>query len=573
MRPWPLCFPFLTACLAGGELPGGTIDEGPEALPTSWPDPARSFWEAEGAVRVDIELPAATWDVIRYEGRTWVDVLSGDCLAEPFESPYHWYEADIEVDGLAVEGVGLRKKGFLGSLSESRPSLKVALDEFDDLEPIHGLTRFALNNGAQDPALLRTCVGFRGFADLGVPAPRCRIALVTVNGQNLGPYAIIEDIDDSFLGRSFGEDGGTLWEGTLSDFRDGWLGTFDPDTNANEADPERLDAVREALARPDGEGLAPIEAVVDLPAFLRFWAAEVLLGHWDGYNANTNNFFVYAPAEGGGLRFLPWGPDAVLPNHEPFGEGVPVAAVATSALAHRLLSLPEGRRAYEDTLRSLVSDRWRAEDVVDRIESFADLAEPAIPEEFQEGWRDEIARLTEVAEERAERVIDELDDGLTDELPPLREAVCLEEVGSIDGSFEATWGTLEAQEPWGEGTLDLGLRWGGAPIDLVRETALVGEPSDGPGWGRFVGLVEFGGSAFGALIVQAPLEQWVPGTTFSSSDPWAYANLLYLDETTGGEWVQSAFLDEVRFSLDEVGTTPGDTVRGTFEATALGWGG
>ena len=33
--------------------------------------------------------------------------------------------------------------------------------------------------------------------------------------------------------------------------------------------------------------------LVDLDAFYKFWAMEGLLGFWDGYSANRNNFFVY----------------------------------------------------------------------------------------------------------------------------------------------------------------------------------------------------------------------------------------------------------------------------------------
>ena len=67
-----------------------------------------------------------------------------------------------------------------------------------------------------------------------------------------------------------------------------------------------------------------VEELVDVDQFLEFWAAEVLLGHWDGYNGNTNNFWVYV-GDDGRLRFLPWGIDAILEGSEPFGAGRPTS--------------------------------------------------------------------------------------------------------------------------------------------------------------------------------------------------------------------------------------------------------
>ncbi len=46
---------------------------------------------------------------------------------------------------------------------------------------------------------------------------------------------------------------------------------------------------------------------LDLDRFYRFWAAEVLVGHWDGYVSNKNNYFVYLGHKIEAVEFSPLG--------------------------------------------------------------------------------------------------------------------------------------------------------------------------------------------------------------------------------------------------------------------------
>ena len=52
--------------------------------------------------------------------------------------------------------------------------------------------------------------------------------------------------------------------------------------------------------------------LVDLESFYRFWATEGLVGFWDGYSGNKNNFFVYLNPENNKFHFIPWGMDSIF---------------------------------------------------------------------------------------------------------------------------------------------------------------------------------------------------------------------------------------------------------------------
>ena len=64
-------------------------------------------------------------------------------------------------------------------------------------------------------------------------------------------------------------------------------------------------------------GLAGADDVLDMGQFLKLYAMEFFLKHWDGYANNTNNTYIYndltavaAPGVGNiKFKFIPWGID------------------------------------------------------------------------------------------------------------------------------------------------------------------------------------------------------------------------------------------------------------------------
>ena len=177
---------------------------------------------------LDIQIMVADkdWDTIRYQTRDFFSALHESRKFAPPEAPYTYVDASVTIDGVVFPNVGLRKKGFLGSLSTTRPSLKIKLNHTDKDAGIGGLTNLTLNNNQQDISLMSQFMGYALFNAAGSPAPRCAYAKVTVNGVNLGVYSHVETVRKSFLRRAFGTDDGTLYEGTLRRFLRGMVGQF-----------------------------------------------------------------------------------------------------------------------------------------------------------------------------------------------------------------------------------------------------------------------------------------------------------------------------------------------------------
>jgi len=126
------------------------------------------------------------------------------------------------------------------------PALKVKLDKYVAGQEVAGYADLILNNSVQDPTYLRQCLGYALFEAAGIPSPRCGFAHVRVNGEDLGVYVLVESVDKAFLRRRGADTTGNMYEGVFSDFREGWLGTFEAETNAATTDRSDLRAVKEA---------------------------------------------------------------------------------------------------------------------------------------------------------------------------------------------------------------------------------------------------------------------------------------------------------------------------------------
>ena len=234
---------------AAEDIVGGGPDGASDAEVTAdEPDPTATYYDPERVLDVAITMESEDWDLLRHQTRSMYDILGGECLAAPVESPFTWFQATVTVDGEAVVDAGIRKKGFLGSLSASKPSLKIRFDKHVDGQLLGGaLKRMTLNNVRQDGSKLNTCMSYATFAAAGVPTPRCNFARVSINGTDFGLFVHVESLKRAWLTRSFDDPEGNLYEGAISDFRAEWQGTFQKKTNEKEDDWSDIDAAVAAI--------------------------------------------------------------------------------------------------------------------------------------------------------------------------------------------------------------------------------------------------------------------------------------------------------------------------------------
>ena len=350
------------------------------------------IFPTDRVIDVQITVPQRDWDTIRYQGRDFMTALGASRQFKPMERPYTYVEASVSIDGVVYPKVGLRKKGFIGSLSHTRPSLKIKLNHIDKKGGIEGLTNLTLNNNKQDTSLMSQFMGYALFNAIGSPAPRCAYAKVTVNGENLGIYSHVETVRKPLLKRAFGNSKGTLYEGTVVDFYEDWENSFEHKRGNDERGRAHIKALIDVLADPKATE-TDIGALVDLDSFYRFWAIEGLVGFWDGYSGNKNNFFAYLNPEDNKFYFIPWGMDSIFTKMSKIefmnDRRAPISVKTQGLIAYKLYQFETGRQRYAKALTEILDNHWAASELLAELDRVAVMVEPHLvpaQQTIEEEW-------------------------------------------------------------------------------------------------------------------------------------------------------------------------------------------
>jgi spore coat protein CotH len=386
-------------------------------------------------IEVRLEVDPEDWRELCNQSPNAMAAFSG----LPIESPYSFFRATAWVEGIQIGSVGIRKKGFLGSSDQVRPSLKISFNRYEQNNVVKGLNGLTLNNNKQDRSLACQHLMYQLFNSAKCPAPRCNWAHLTVNGVDLGVYTNVESINKQFLQRAFGDDSGNLYEGTLTDFRSPVLGNFEIETNQEQHDLSDLEQLSALLAVDDPViDLQKLDALIDVDAYLRYWCLEGLTGFWDGYNNNQNNFFIYfSPAHHKRGKFIPWGADAALTTQSPFSAWAAPSANLfhfQSVLACRMINHPEIPDRYRSVMSTLLTEVWSEELLLQELDRIQKLVEPLL-HPTQRDASTAAKSLREFIRGRRKIVAKELDQWKVSIPDSPREPAQAVEIGQISGSI------------------------------------------------------------------------------------------------------------------------------------------
>jgi spore coat protein CotH len=492
-------------CGGGGEtddLDAGSADTEADADDSAGPDAApvdlsEALFRPDHVLEVSITLDDADWAQLRAEPET-IGMPKITCDNQPTERPYTYFPADITIDGETVTNVAVRKKGGFGSLSTARPGLKVKANEYVSGQRISGLKRLTLNNNHQDPTLLSQCLGYGLFRAAGVAASRCSFAHVTVNGEDLGIYSNVESIKKDFLRRHFDDEDGNLYE-SGGEFSTDQIGGFQPKTNKEAPDCSGLSNVATAMESSDADFVDNIGSVVNVDAFMSYWAMEVITDHWDGYANNQNNYFFYHDPTSDQMHFIPWGIDALFTGRERTTR--PDSVFACGSIPWRMYNVPETRALYLARLRELLDTVWDEDAIVDEIDRMQALLEP-----FTDpgGTGEHAARISSIRDFVGTRKADllaELDAGDPAWPYAAGSESCRPVIGSIAATFDTTWGTLDQYDA-GTGTLTGTV--GGAALTPPDASSNAGLSSENKGIIQLFSQLDDGRIAVVFILVHDP---------------------------------------------------------------------
>lgn len=349
--------------------------------------------------------------------------------------------ADFSLDVEVLRDVAVRPKGSsslqaMAELGIPRFGLTVDFNLFNVARNFRGLSKVNLNTGFKYHFLLRARLASELFSEMGVPAPETAYADVWVNNTHLGVYALVEQVDRTFLRRHFPNDDGNLYKpaglaGSLAwtgaDLTEADEGGFKPlttnlgggslgellaalgrsgpqlaesgprpggllaaaglKTNENVADHSALLRFLDVLnSEPNATFPQAIEWVLDVNGALRFLAVSAMTVHLDSYLGSGQNYYLYETD--GRFSVIPWD------MNESFGtfhcgierrrlidlyidEPTP-GPLLDRPLVARLLSHPPYLDAYRGYLRALLDGPFAPGEIEARIDRLAGLIAPLI---------------------------------------------------------------------------------------------------------------------------------------------------------------------------------------------------
>ncbi len=243
-------------------------------------------------VDFDIGFDAATWQAFL---AAW----------KPQKDTGTWFHCSFGFDGIRFLDAACRHKGGTDDpSSEKKPRFVVRFDKWDGDGRFLGVRSINLEALPEFAAPVRDRLVLWMMLQAGIPAPRANNARVTVNGEPMGLYLNVEDLDHEFLEQRFDPPIGNLYH---QDDK-GWH----LDTNGSTGDLapvaalDTLVADWKALAGADSSELqVSAKALLDVGEVLRESAAEMVLPTIDNFSNGLWNFFVYQAVDRR-LILMPW---------------------------------------------------------------------------------------------------------------------------------------------------------------------------------------------------------------------------------------------------------------------------
>jgi len=261
--------------------------------------------------------------------------------------------AKLIVDGIILDTLGIRYKGFNSWWHSVKKPIKIDLNRYKSGQEYDGLKKFNLHNGSGDPTFIRENIDYKILRSLGIKAPRTSYAKVFVDTSYIGLYRVVEQIDNTFLDVNFGNHNGNLyvqeaigtagfsmrWEGSNQET---YYKSISLENHQKENDWSEFIHFLDVLNNTsDKQFRDSILSVFDVDEYLQILAFDIAVNNLDYYGNSGRNFYLYSHDDQ--FHWIPW--DYNLSWRE--GEGPLVIDASDSpVLIKRILQVPEFQDAF-----------------------------------------------------------------------------------------------------------------------------------------------------------------------------------------------------------------------------------
>jgi hypothetical protein len=240
------------------------------------------------------------------QGNYWNQLTSGKAYDDANDTSTY-IPATVTIDGTLLDSVGIQLKGnssYYNYPGNKKP-FTLSFDEYIGSQRFDGLRNINLNNGYQDPTLLREKLFLDFLNGQGLYAPRANYAKLYINSTYWGLYLMVERVDKNFCKNRVGNKQGNLFKGdnagascaTLQyhGVMSAYYNCYELKTNTTANDwSDLVNLTYEIYATDNNEFKDSIEAIMNTPSFIGAWAACNLFVEFDSYAFRyPHNYYIY----------------------------------------------------------------------------------------------------------------------------------------------------------------------------------------------------------------------------------------------------------------------------------------
>ncbi|MBL7816784.1 MAG: CotH kinase family protein [Saprospiraceae bacterium] len=354
--------------------------------------PYRNLFDDKIMPRIDITLPAdsLTWLYrnVNYDGNIRANFIFFDGLRRD-----------------TMLNVGFRLRGNT-SRSAGKKNFKVKFNAYTKGVKYQGVKELNLNGQHNDPTLVREKLYYDVWNAFGLPPRRASFSKVYINGNYFGLYTSIEEMDDEWLKKAYGSsnDTGNLYKCTypadlkyINDNQTSYKNVTSStatggrayDLKTNELADDYSDLVM--LIKKGNQSTTAnlpteLSQILDIDQMLKAYAVEVMLGHWDDYAYNKNNYFLYHNPKTNRFEFVSydtdntfgidwvnkdWGNRPIYTWHSP----------TNGILIENILKVPFYKNRYSFHLKTLMDTELALPKMYARIDSLRNFVRQAASED------------------------------------------------------------------------------------------------------------------------------------------------------------------------------------------------
>ena len=305
----------------------------------------------------------------------------------------------------AIDSVGVRLKGNSSySHPGTKKSFKIDFNKYISGQNYDGLKKLNFSNGFKDPSCMREKLFFDVCREANVPAPRASFAEVTFNGEPWGFYTVVEQIDDQFLDWNILEDDGNLFKAG-DNFGGGPPGAGGNTTAANLVyygedqasyedryelksnedlnDWSDLISLLDFVNNTDNAAFeAGIDFRIEVDAFLRSAAMDMLFSNLDTYTGSARNYYLYHNQDTNLWEWIKWDANEAFGSYTNGAGNMETLALdycdAPRPLLQRMLDDPDLYQRYLQQVCYLTAYFFNEAYLHARIDEVRDLIAPSV---------------------------------------------------------------------------------------------------------------------------------------------------------------------------------------------------